>query len=200
MLEWRDRGFPRGWGSSGGGGWWEAERARQQAHRARLTAPRRRPAPLPPPHTRAPQALGAIDSNNQISKWIGVVVMLLAVAMNMSAVDSLQNGLTAGVSSHLLKGQHVRWTKLAVFLLNVPLIVLGARPNGLDLKARWACRRAGPGLCAQGAPPRAYAHAPPPTPCSKLCACQLLCCPPLPPPSTLIVLSRRCWTSSCWPT
>lgn len=42
--------------------------------------------PLPP----QPQTLGALNENNNINKWIGVVVMLLAVAMNMSAVDSLQ--------------------------------------------------------------------------------------------------------------
>jgi hypothetical protein len=36
------------------------------------------------------QALGAVNESNNISKWIGVVVMLLAVVMNMSAVDSLQ--------------------------------------------------------------------------------------------------------------
>jgi hypothetical protein len=41
---------------------------------------------LPP----QPQTLGALNENNNINKWIGVVVMLLAVAMNMSAVDSLQ--------------------------------------------------------------------------------------------------------------
>ncbi|PSC73100.1 na+ solute symporter isoform B [Micractinium conductrix] len=79
-------------------------------------------------------ALGALNNASQISKWIGVVVMLLAVCMNMSAVDSLQNGLTAGFSSHLLKGKPVSWTKLAVLVINVPLVVLGARPNGLDLK------------------------------------------------------------------
>jgi hypothetical protein len=79
-------------------------------------------------------ALGAINENNNIDKWIGVIVILLAVGMNMSAVDSLQNGLTAGISSHLLKGRPVSWTKLAVLIINVPLIVLGARPGGLDLK------------------------------------------------------------------
>lgn len=26
------------------------------------------------------------------------------------------------------------WTRAAVLLINVPLIVLGARPNGIDLK------------------------------------------------------------------
>lgn len=78
--------------------------------------------------------LGALDENNNISKWIGVVVMLLAVAMNMSAVDSLQNGLAAGISSHFLKGRPVAWTRLAVLVINIPLVVLGARPNGLDLK------------------------------------------------------------------
>lgn len=71
-------------------------------------------------------ALGAMNENNNISKWIGVIVILLAVGMNMSAVDSLQNGLTAGISSHLLKGRPVSWTKLAVLIINVPLIVLGA--------------------------------------------------------------------------
>ncbi|KAL4441843.1 hypothetical protein ABPG77_003759 [Micractinium sp. CCAP 211/92] len=79
-------------------------------------------------------ALGAVGADNHISKWIGVVVMLLAVGMNMSAIDSLQNGLGAAISSHFLKGRPVMWTRAAVLLINVPLIVLGARPGGLDLK------------------------------------------------------------------
>lgn len=98
---------------------------------------------------RRPQALGAIvqpnsvDANseaalatiNTINKWIGVVVIVLAVCMNMSAVDSLQNGLTAAISSHFLKGRPVAWTKVAVVLINVPLIVLGALPKSVvDLK------------------------------------------------------------------
>ena len=143
--------------------------------------PASQPATIHPPLLPALQALGALNNASQISKWIGVVVMLLAVCMNMSAVDSLQvcrqggwagrlgvlgsqscrarpvgvlsccpsawlssciprlplppqNGLTAGFSSHLLKGKPVSWTKLAVLVINVPLVVLGARPNGLDLK------------------------------------------------------------------
>lgn len=79
--------------------------------------------------------LGALNENNNINKWIGVVVMLLAVAMNMSAVDSLQNGLAAGLASiDVLKGRSLLWTRVVLLLINVPLITLGARPNGLDLK------------------------------------------------------------------
>lgn len=50
---------------------------------------RRPPLPAPPP-----QALvGAVNANGEVSNWIGVLVVLLAVTMNMSAVDSLQNGV-----------------------------------------------------------------------------------------------------------
>lgn len=41
-------------------------------------------------------ALGAVDASNNINKWIGVVVIVLAVCMNMSAVDSLQVGGDGG--------------------------------------------------------------------------------------------------------
>lgn len=52
----------------------------------------------------------------------------------LGAHPHLQNGLGAAFSSHLLKGRPVAYTKLAVLILNIPLIVLGARPNNLNLK------------------------------------------------------------------
>jgi hypothetical protein len=45
-----------------------------------------------------------------------------------------QNGLGAAISSHFLKGRSMGWTRVAVLVINVPLIVLGARPGHLDLK------------------------------------------------------------------
>lgn len=54
-----------------------------------------------------PQALGAINENNNIDKWIGVIVILLAVGMNMSAVDSLQ------VGALLSKHGRLRWDALS---------------------------------------------------------------------------------------
>lgn len=44
-----------------------------------------------------------MNENNNISKWIGVIVILLAVGMNMSAVDSLQVG--ALLSKHCRLGR-----------------------------------------------------------------------------------------------
>jgi hypothetical protein len=42
---------------------------------------------------------------------VGVFVVLLAIIMNEGAVDSLQNGLAASISSHFLKNLPLKWTR-----------------------------------------------------------------------------------------
>ncbi|KAK9708961.1 hypothetical protein K7432_009341 [Basidiobolus ranarum] len=56
--------------------------------------------------------------------WITVLVTVLAATMNQSAVDSLQNALVDSVSSVLLKGKSVWWSRLVVVIVNIPLIII----------------------------------------------------------------------------
>eukprot|EP00775_Hariotina_reticulata_P013392 gene13392-13519_t len=60
-------------------------------------------------------------------KWVDVLVVLLAIIMNEGAVDSLQNGLAASISGHFLKNSPLKWTRLAVILLNVPLVIIATQ-------------------------------------------------------------------------
>ncbi|ORZ36371.1 hypothetical protein BCR44DRAFT_27234 [Catenaria anguillulae PL171] len=60
----------------------------------------------------------------QYSVW-GVIVILLAVTMNMSAVDSLQNALTATITANLFRDKSLSFTRGVVFLINIPLLVVG---------------------------------------------------------------------------
>ncbi|KAI9182844.1 hypothetical protein H9P43_003754 [Blastocladiella emersonii ATCC 22665] len=57
--------------------------------------------------------------------WVGVLVVVLAVTMNMSAVDSVQNALTATVTANLFRDRPLRFTRAVVFLINVPLMAVG---------------------------------------------------------------------------
>lgn len=67
---------------------------------------------------------GYSGENGMIGNGIGVIAVLLALIMNTSAVDSYQNGLIAALSSHFLRTHSVHWTRLAVVLINIPMIVV----------------------------------------------------------------------------
>ncbi|WIA37348.1 hypothetical protein OEZ86_014277 [Tetradesmus obliquus] len=67
------------------------------------------------------------DVPARVNSWVGVFVVLLAIVMNEGAVDSLQNGLAASISSHFLKNLPLKWTRVAVIVLNVPLVIIGTR-------------------------------------------------------------------------
>jgi Na+/proline symporter len=60
----------------------------------------------------------------QASSWIGVVAVLLAVCMNIGAVDSLQNGIASSLGGHFFKHAPLWWNRVGVVALNVPLAVL----------------------------------------------------------------------------
>ncbi|KAK2079580.1 hypothetical protein QBZ16_001975 [Prototheca wickerhamii] len=70
---------------------------------------------------------GSMDAAGQIANGIGVVTMLLTVTMNESAIDSMQNGLAAAISTHFLRGFRLRWTRLVVLLINVPVMVVATK-------------------------------------------------------------------------
>ncbi|KAI9223179.1 hypothetical protein BC828DRAFT_345249 [Blastocladiella britannica] len=57
--------------------------------------------------------------------WIGMAVILLTVTLNMSAVDSIQNALTATITANFFRKSELKVTRFMVFLLNVPLMVVG---------------------------------------------------------------------------
>ncbi|KAK9762709.1 hypothetical protein K7432_011294 [Basidiobolus ranarum] len=65
-----------------------------------------------------------LGAGGEAPTWIIVIVTVLAATMNQSAVDSLQNALVDNISSLLLRGRSVWWSRLVVVLVNIPLIVV----------------------------------------------------------------------------
>lgn len=64
-----------------------------------------------------------------IQNWIGVILVVLAVVMNEGAVDSIQNGMTAAITSYfqpLIKQWNLWWTRALVVILNAVLVGIGA--------------------------------------------------------------------------
>ncbi|KAL7747845.1 hypothetical protein RI367_006780 [Sorochytrium milnesiophthora] len=57
--------------------------------------------------------------------WIGALIVVLAATMNESAVDSLQNALTATITANLFRSRSVNFTRAVVLVLNIPLAALG---------------------------------------------------------------------------
>jgi hypothetical protein len=89
--------------------------------------------------------------NARLSSAVGLAALVLATIMNESAVDSLQNGLAASISGQWLKGSPLWRARLAVVLINVPLIAVGARGYNvlsLFLVTNLACVCAFPGVIA----------------------------------------------------
>jgi hypothetical protein len=89
----------------------------------------------------AVQALpGSVNELGQIGNWVGVVVLLLLVVMNMSNIDSVQNGLASTISSHLFKNSphSLFYTRLLVIIVIVPVIGV-ATQNYAILEASAAC-------------------------------------------------------------
>lgn len=60
-----------------------------------------------------------------VHNWIGVVCVVLAAVMNEGAVDSMQNGMAAGITSYvapLYKKWNLSMTRIVVVVLNAALI------------------------------------------------------------------------------
>lgn len=70
---------------------------------------------------------GAIDENGRMRSWIGVIVLVCAIVMSMSLVDSVQNGLTACISSTFFKDRPLWVTRLIVVFCNVPVMVIATK-------------------------------------------------------------------------
>ncbi|EFJ52719.1 hypothetical protein VOLCADRAFT_115669, partial [Volvox carteri f. nagariensis] len=66
----------------------------------------------------------ATGASVQVSSWVGVVTLILAATMNESAIDSIQNGITAVLAQHFFKGQHTVFPRLVTVCVNIPLIII----------------------------------------------------------------------------
>lgn len=64
------------------------------------------------------QGMATVDS------WIAELVLILAIIMNESAIDTLQNGITSTVSSQFFRGHSVNVCRVISFLICVPLVVI----------------------------------------------------------------------------
>ncbi|CAE8683434.1 unnamed protein product, partial [Polarella glacialis] len=58
----------------------------------------------------------------------GLLALLCAALMSEGAADSLQNGITATLSSTLLAGRSLWATRMLVLVVNLPLAFIGASP------------------------------------------------------------------------
>jgi hypothetical protein len=80
------------------------------------------------PNTYLMQILSKVPGQaSRVDSGVGVIVVLLAIIMNEGAVDSLQNGLACAISGHFLKNLPLVWTRVAVVLLNIPLVAIGTQ-------------------------------------------------------------------------
>lgn len=72
---------------------------------------------------------GVLNADQQVANWLGVLIILLIATMNSSAVDSFQNGMAATIASYLFKNwkHSMIWTRVAVFLSNVPIIAVATK-------------------------------------------------------------------------
>mmetsp|Transcript_24016 Transcript_24016/g.60314 ORF Transcript_24016/g.60314 Transcript_24016/m.60314 type:complete len:649 (-) Transcript_24016:463-2409(-) len=62
-----------------------------------------------------------------VDSWIQMLVLILAVVMNESAVDSLLNGITSTISSQFFRGKEITYCRAVVFLICIPLVVIATR-------------------------------------------------------------------------
>jgi hypothetical protein len=72
---------------------------------------------------------GVLNADQKVANWLGVLIILLIATMNSSAVDSFQNGMAATIGSYFFKNwkHSMIWTRVAVFLCNVPIIAVATK-------------------------------------------------------------------------
>jgi hypothetical protein len=69
-----------------------------------------------------------LTSANGDQGWILIIVTLIAITMNESAVDSLQNAISSTVASLVLSlgfSMSLTLTRIIVVLLNIPIMLIG---------------------------------------------------------------------------
>lgn len=67
-----------------------------------------------------------------VNSWIGEIVLILAVIMNESAVDSILNGFVSTISSQFFRGKSMMICRLVSFLIMVPLVVIATQQYAID--------------------------------------------------------------------
>ena len=60
--------------------------------------------------------------NSAVDSGIEVLTLVLALIMSESAIDSLQNGISATISSTFLRGRPVNWARAIVLLINIIVV------------------------------------------------------------------------------
>jgi hypothetical protein len=60
--------------------------------------------------------------NSTVDSGIEVLTLVLALVMSESAIDSLQNGISATISSTFLRGRPMHYARITVVLINVVII------------------------------------------------------------------------------
>jgi SSS family solute:Na+ symporter len=60
--------------------------------------------------------------NSVVDTAIEVVTLMLALVMSESAIDSLQNGITATLASTFLRGKPIMWARILCVLINILII------------------------------------------------------------------------------
>jgi len=60
--------------------------------------------------------------NSTVDSGIEVLTLILALVMSESAIDSLQNGIAATISSTFLRGRPMYFARITVVLINVVII------------------------------------------------------------------------------
>mmetsp|Transcript_18999 Transcript_18999/g.31074 ORF Transcript_18999/g.31074 Transcript_18999/m.31074 type:complete len:534 (+) Transcript_18999:429-2030(+) len=98
------------------------------------------------PNLRIFQVLNPEQDKTIVSSAIGVVVIVLAVTMSESALDSLENGIGASfngaVARHISDRRALLASRLIVIVLNIPLVLVGSfklKVMGLFLASNMVC-------------------------------------------------------------
>jgi len=84
--------------------------------------------------------LPPLDAHNNLAFFVPftgapaslcVLLVVLGATMNESAVDSMQNALVATIASNYLISKPLWWTRVLVFLINVPIMIIALEPRNL---------------------------------------------------------------------
>mmetsp|Transcript_12269 Transcript_12269/g.26852 ORF Transcript_12269/g.26852 Transcript_12269/m.26852 type:complete len:558 (+) Transcript_12269:106-1779(+) len=71
-------------------------------------------------------ALFSESNSGILDSFAGLMALSCAAMLSEGAADSLQNGITATLSSTLLKGKPLSWTRALVLVVNIPLAIIGS--------------------------------------------------------------------------
>lgn len=73
------------------------------------------------------QIFKAQSDSATVASWVGVITLILAITMNESAIDSLQNGIAATISAQFFRTRPVAYARAVVVLANIPLVAVATK-------------------------------------------------------------------------